>query len=186
MLAEEYEKKEQELQDEIINYLTEYIPIKVSQNIMDASPERKFIFDTYDNKIYVDKIMDRFEVEKKAAQYVGGDNIECNGITITERNKVSTQCTIYGGDIGDDDENRKLGSARIEAMRFIDRISNTANSQFILINPPTCSEKLNRSKPNVDSIITTLTPAGTTYKTSDQETFDLSNGRYSRSVEFVY
>jgi hypothetical protein len=137
MLAEEYEKKEQELQDEIINYLTEYIPIKVSQNIMDASPERKFIFDTYDNKIYVDKIMDRFEVEKKAAQYVGGDNIECNGITITERNKVSTQCTIYGGDIGDDDENRKLGSARIEAMRFIDRISNTANSQFILINPPT-------------------------------------------------
>lgn len=137
MIADEYEKKEKELQEQIIAYLTEYIPIKVSQNIMDASPERKFIFDTFQSKVFVDKIMDRFELEKKAAQYPWADNIICNGITITQRDRVSTQCTIYGGNIGDDDSNRKLWSARIEALRFIERISNTAKSQFIVLNPPT-------------------------------------------------
>lgn len=50
---------------------------------------------------------------------------------------VSTQCTIYGGDIGDDDANRKLGSARLEALRFTDFIANTVESHFVLLNPPT-------------------------------------------------
>ena len=96
MITTEYEKKSKDLQTEIVRYLTEYIPIKVSQNIMDASPERKFIINTYDNKIRLNEIIDKFEEEKKKAQYSGGDNIECSGITVTDRDKVATQCTIYG------------------------------------------------------------------------------------------
>lgn len=136
MITDEYTKKSKELQNEIIKYLTEYIPIKVSQNIMDASPERKFIIDTYDKKILVDQIMEKFEEEKKKAQYVGWDNIECSWITITGKSLVTTQCTIYWWNIWDDDSNRKLGSARIEALRFLDKIGTTSSSQFILLNPP--------------------------------------------------
>lgn len=137
MIATDYEKKSKDFQEELVKYLTEYIPIKVSQNIMDASPERKFILDTFDGKIHLEKIIEKFEEEKKKAQYVNWDNIECNGMTITDRNLVSTQCTIYGWSIGDDDANRKLGSSRIEVLRFLEKIGTTAKSQFVLLNPPT-------------------------------------------------
>jgi hypothetical protein len=137
MLETEYNKKSKDLQVEIIKYLTEYIPIKVSQNIMDASPERKFIIDTFNNKIPVDEIIKKFDEEINNAQYIGGANAECNGISITNQTFLSTQCVIYGSWIGADDSNRKLGSARIEAMRFLEKIGTTAKSQFILLNPPT-------------------------------------------------
>lgn len=137
MIGLDYEKRSKDLQVEIIKYLTEYIPIKVSQNIMDVSPERTFIINTYENKIYVDDIMNKFEDEKRKAQYSGGNNVECNGITISDRTLLSTQCTIYGWDIGDDDSNGKLWSARIMALRFLETIWTTSNSQFIFLNPPT-------------------------------------------------
>ncbi|MBP9779693.1 hypothetical protein KBD33_03680 [Candidatus Gracilibacteria bacterium] len=134
MLRDEYSNKTTDLQNEIVKYLTEYIPIKVSQNIMDASPERKFILDVNENKIPVDEIITRFEDETKSILY---NNTECNGISITDQTLLSSQCVIYGSGIGADDSNRKLGSSRIETMRFLEELGTTANSQFILLNPPT-------------------------------------------------
>ncbi len=137
MIGDEYGKKSIEHQKEVVDYLTEYIPIKVSKNIMDASPERKFIIDTFSNKVFVNKIMEKFEVEKKRSEYSGVPNIECLGITITEKNLLSTQCSIYGSELGNTDSNGWLGSSRIEALRFVEKIGTTVESQFVLLNPPT-------------------------------------------------
>ncbi len=83
------------LEENIITGLTEYIPIKVSASILDASPEKKFIIDTYDNKPHVNEVLEAFSRVKLASQSVSG-NIECNGLTVTNGNSLSTQCTIYG------------------------------------------------------------------------------------------
>lgn len=137
-IKEDYEKKDLDLKESIIEWLSEYIPIKISKNIIEASPEKRFIIDTYDQKIHPDDVINQFaNVLKKATQYTGENNISCNGINITNGDIISTQCTIYGGAIGDDDSNRKLGSARIETLRFTDGIANTIDSHFILLNPPT-------------------------------------------------
>lgn len=137
MIQKDYTEKTDNLKTSMIELLTEYIPIKTSRNIMDASPERKFIFDIYENKIHVDDIMRDFETVKKSSSYAGFSNIVCNGISITNGDSLSTQCTIYWWKIGDDDSNKKLGSARIEALRFLDNLGNTPKSNFILLNPPT-------------------------------------------------
>ncbi len=78
----------------------------------------------------------KFDQVRKTSESSGLDNITCNGISITGDGKISTQCTIYGADIGTDDDQGKLGSARIEALRFLDNISGTNTSGFILLNPP--------------------------------------------------
>jgi hypothetical protein len=70
MIAKEYQDKTANLQANTIDLLTEYIPIKVSKNIMDASPEKKFVFDVFANKIHVDEIMKQFETVKRSASYV--------------------------------------------------------------------------------------------------------------------
>ncbi len=157
MIASDYEKRSKELEWEIIKYLTEYIPIKVSQNIMDASPERTFIINTYENKIYADEIINKFEEEKQKAQYIGGNNVECNGISITDRTLLSTQCVVYGWAVGDDDSNRKLWSARIEALRFLEKIWTTSNSQFVFLNPPTALSIEKTSGEDVNPIFKTRT-----------------------------
>ncbi len=135
-IEKEYNDKTKSLEESTIELLTEYIPIKVSKNIMDASPERRLVFTVFEEKVHVDDIIRDFETIRKTASYVGWNNIECNGLSITNGNMLSTQCTVYGGAIGDDDANKKLWSARIEALRFVDTLSNTPKSRFILMNPP--------------------------------------------------
>lgn len=136
-ISQEYEKKSAELKENILNGLSEYIPIKISKNIIEASPEKRFIIDTYNTKIHPDAVINQFLAALKRAQFSGEKNVECNGINIQDGDTISTQCTIYGGSIGDDDANRKLWSARIETLRFTDAIGNTIESHFILMNPPT-------------------------------------------------
>jgi hypothetical protein len=136
MLKKEYDDRLARLQLEIVTGLTEYIPIKISKNIIDASPERAFILNTFANKVHVDDIIKQFEKIRTSSEYRESPNIECNGISITGGDTLSTQCTIYGGRIGADDSNNRLGSARIEALSFLETMANTARSQFILLNPP--------------------------------------------------
>ena len=136
MIQQDYDSRLARLEDEIITGLTEFIPIKISKNIIDASPEKEFIIDTYENKVHVDDIMSQFEKLRKWASYNNTGNIECNGISITNGDTLSTQCTIFGGEIGADDSNSRFGSARIEALSFLESIANTPKSNFILLNPP--------------------------------------------------
>lgn len=96
MIEKEYTDRSTKLKEEIIIGLTEYIPIKISKNIIDASPEKAFIINTFDNKIYVDDIMKQFEKIRTSSMYGNTENIECNGISITNGDTMSTQCTIYG------------------------------------------------------------------------------------------
>lgn len=136
MIQKEYDEKYTALQESIIVKLNEYIPIKITKNLLASSPEKKFIIDTYKNKVYVDEIIKKFQSVKDSAQDPRRSNIECNGISISNGQNLTTQCTVYGGRIGDDDSNGKLGSARIEALSFLEILGNTASSQFILLNPP--------------------------------------------------
>lgn len=135
-IGQEYSDRQKILQENIITGLTEYIPIKVSASILDASPEKKFIIDTYDTKPHINEVLEAFGRVKLASQSVSG-NIECSGLTVTNGNSLATQCTIYGWDIGDADGNGQIGSARIQAMRFIENIADTSKSSLILENQPT-------------------------------------------------
>jgi hypothetical protein len=138
MIAQEYEEKQKGLQNDIIDILTEYIPVKTSNSIIDASPEKKFVLDTFKNKVHVDDIMKEFnKVVLQAWSKSVKNNIECSGINITNKDTLMTQCTIYGWAIGEDDLNNNFGSARIETLRFTEMLGNTPESHFILINPPT-------------------------------------------------
>lgn len=156
-IAKDYQAQTSDLQWNIIDALAEYIPIKISKNIIDASPEKRFILETFANKIHPDDVMKQFDFILQKAQYTNEKNIDCNGINITHGNTISTQCTIYWWDIGDDDVNRKLGSARIEVLRFTDILSNTIVSHFILMNPPTTLsiEKIGWGSKDIPSIFKT-------------------------------
>lgn len=136
MIETEYNARLKRLKSEIVIWLSDYIPIKISKNIIDTSPEKDFIKNTFEKKVHVDEIMKQFERMRTGAEYGDISNIECNGISITNWDTLSTQCTIYGGKIGADDANNKLWSARIEALSFLENLANTARSQFILLNPP--------------------------------------------------
>ena len=137
VITQTFEKKNEDLQTKIVNKLAEYIPIKITKNLLITSPERTFVIDTYKNKLHMDLIMNQFEEVRKMGKSVVGDNIICSGISITENGALTTQCTIYWGPSGADDENGKLGSARVEALRFSDVLGDTSQSRFIFLNPPT-------------------------------------------------
>jgi hypothetical protein len=137
VIQQEYADKQKILEDNIIDSLTEYIPIKVSSSILDASPEKKFIIDTYDHKPHVNNVLEAFEKVKSNSQSWNGENIKCTGLTVTDGSNLSTQCTIYGGAIGDADTNGQIGSARIRALHFIENLGDTSKSSLILDNEPT-------------------------------------------------
>ncbi len=132
-----FSKKRTDKEQEIVEKLNEYIPIKLTKNILATSPEKKFAEDTFKQKLHMDLVMNKFEEVRNSAKSLMGNNIVCNGLSITGKWDVSTQCAIYGDVSGKDDENGNLGSARIEALRFISTLADTSKSQFILINPPT-------------------------------------------------
>lgn len=117
--------------------MNEYIPIKIAKNLIATSPEKKFIIDTYKNKVRVDITIQKFFELLEKSQYTSIDNIDCKGISIGTDGDLSTLCNIYGKDIGEDDSNGRLGSSRIETISFIDELSNTTKNQFIFLNPPT-------------------------------------------------
>ena len=135
-LEEGYTKRSSDLEISIINKLAEYIPIKITKNLLITSPERAFVIDTYKNKIRMDRIMEQFRDIQRTARSSAGDNIVCNGISITGQGDLTTQCSIYGGPSWSDDENGRLWSARVEALKFTEIISDTSKSKFILLNPP--------------------------------------------------
>lgn len=136
-INKEYTEKKVTLENNIITALTEYIPIKVSASILDASPEKKFILATFDNKPNINKVIEAFDKVISDSQYILWDNISCNGISIKNGYNLSTLCTIYWGDVGNADINWQIGSSRIETLKFIDKIANTAKSSLILENRPT-------------------------------------------------
>lgn len=137
MVQKDYTERLSRLKEEVLVGLTEYIPIKISKNIIDTSPEKSFIINTFANKVHVDAIMSQFEKLRTSSSYSNTNNITCNGISITNGDTLSTQCTVYGAKIGNDNKNGQLGSARLEALTFLENLGNTARSQFILLNPPT-------------------------------------------------
>jgi hypothetical protein len=134
-----YSKKRSDLEENIMTQLSEYIPVKLTKNILLSSPERKFAIDTYKKKIRMDEILEKFEEVRTNSKSVAinTNNIICNGISIIGDGNVTTQCTVYGWASWNDDENGKLGSARIEVLRFVSNLADTSKSQFILLNPPT-------------------------------------------------
>ncbi len=99
MLETIYLEKQKQLETNIVNQLAVYIPIKVSSNIIDASSEKTFIVDTYNNKVDVKNMIEQFETVRKNASSIMSDNIICSGINITDGARLSTQCTVYGGAI---------------------------------------------------------------------------------------
>lgn len=142
IINKEYAEKKTFLENNIIEKLTEFIPIKVSSSILDASPERKFVIATYDTKPNINKVIGAFEDIKYLSKSVSlspsdPNNISCTGLSIKDGVNLSTQCTILGWAIWDDDANGQLGSSRIEALRFIWNISNTYKSSLILNNMQT-------------------------------------------------
>lgn len=137
VIQKEYSEKQKILQESIVEALTEYIPIKVSSSILDASPEKAFIINTYDNKPHVNIVLEAFEKVKANSQSVKGENINCTGLTVTEWINLSTQCTVYGGSVGSNDTNGQVGSARVQALRFIENLADTNKSSLILDTQPT-------------------------------------------------
>lgn len=121
-ITTEYNQKRELLESDMLIKLNEYIPLKITQNILRTSPDKNFVVDTYKNKLHIDEVIARFESVKNSSESSGVHNIECNGIAITGDGKITTQCTVYGGIIGNDDTNGKMGSARIEALRFLDNL----------------------------------------------------------------
>ncbi len=136
VLKKEYTDKKVVLEENIISALTEYIPIKVSANILDASPEKTFVVNTFEKKPHVNLVLDAFEATRKSAQVSSGDNIRCSGITITRGYSLSTQCTVYGGIIGESSSDTQVRSSRIEALQFLEKLGDTHTSSLILENPP--------------------------------------------------
>jgi hypothetical protein len=77
-IADSYGKKKTDIETDIISRLNQYIPIKLTKNILLTSPERKFAIDTYNNKLRVDVIMNKFEEVLTDSKSRLGNNITCN------------------------------------------------------------------------------------------------------------
>lgn len=138
IIENEFNAKTTALEKNIVTQLAVYIPIKVASSASAASKEKSFIEETFKNKVNYNEVMTQFEKVRSESQSVRGNNIICTGATISAGNTLVTQCDIYGGAIGDSDTDaRVIGSSRIETTRFIERLSRTQESHFILENPPT-------------------------------------------------
>ncbi len=60
-IEDSYTKRGSDLEGAIVNKLAEYIPIKITKNLLITSPERAFVIDTYKTKIRMDRIMVQFQ-----------------------------------------------------------------------------------------------------------------------------
>lgn len=130
-------EKTVKLEKDIVEQLFTYIPIKVSIGAAAASSnENSKAKEVYESKVNFNDIVTQFDKIRKTAQSAGLNNIQCQTVSISANNTLTTQCTIFGGEIGANDT-RQLGSSRIETVRFLERLSDTQTSQFILQSPPT-------------------------------------------------
>lgn len=141
-IGKDYVERNKSLEDNILIGLNEYIPIRISWNILDKSPELQFVLSRFASKPHVNDVLDAFEKVRTSAQKIlpqsdNKSNIECTGVSVTEWSILATQCVIYGGDIGSSNINWAIGSARIEALNFMEKIANTTQSSLILYNYPT-------------------------------------------------
>lgn len=130
------EKKYTTLEKTIVEQLSVYIPLKLLGATLDGRMEVKEVKEIFANKVNAADIIAQFERVKKSAQSPVMQNIFCTQMTITNATTLTVQCDIYGGEIGETD-GRTLGSSRIEAIRFIERLSVTETSGFLLETPPT-------------------------------------------------
>lgn len=156
-----YKEKTKELQSQIVNQLSIYIPVKISSNAALNSPENTFITEKFNNKVNINAVISQFDKIRMSSQSpaVSTGNIECDSVNITGGNLLSVQCEVFGGDIGDTDTDGQLGSSRIEATRFLRRLAATTESQFIMETPPTSlSVEDVSTKENISAEFKTLTP----------------------------
>lgn len=71
MVQAEYTKKNQEQNTALIDILSLYIPIKVSENLLDASSEKQFIVDTFEKKSDINAIVQQFKKMTEYSQSTG-------------------------------------------------------------------------------------------------------------------
>ena len=83
-IEDSYTRKNTDLEENIVDKLSEYIPIKITRSLLVNSPERAFVEKTYASKLKMDEIMNQFEAVRKSARSLVGDNIVCNGISIAD------------------------------------------------------------------------------------------------------
>ncbi len=134
MVQKEYKEKNKKQDAAIVDVLSFYIPVKVSENLLDTSPEKKFVVNTFKNKSDINAIIQKFKEMTEYSQNSGKKHIVCTGINIKDGDTLSTQCNVYGMNMWDDSP---LNSARIEALKFTEFLADTNRSQFILTHPPT-------------------------------------------------
>lgn len=130
------EKKYTTLEKNIVEQLSVYLPIKLLSTTLHDRLEVKEAKKIFTNKVNATEIIEQFEKVRKAAQSPNMQNVVCNQMNIQNGNTLTVQCEVYGGNVGDVD-NRALGSSRIEAIRFIEQLSATEMSGFLLETPPT-------------------------------------------------
>ncbi len=133
-IQQDYKIKNKEQDRSIVEALSEYIPLKVSENLIDTSPEKNFIVNTFKNKADINAIMQTFKGATEYAQNIKKKHIICTGINIKNGDTLETQCDVYGMKMG---ETNPVSSARLEALKFAEFLADTNRSQFILTNPPT-------------------------------------------------
>lgn len=97
----DYQVKITALTEETIKYLNEYLPIKISKNLLATSPEKAFIVKTFQRKLDVRKIMQEFYTAVDISQWNKAKNIICTGVSITQAGNVTSQCTVYGMGVGE-------------------------------------------------------------------------------------
>ena len=95
-IASVYTQKKKELEEDIVVKLNEYIPIKLTKNILLTSPERQFTIQRYKNKMHMDEVLQKFDEVQNMSKSLSRNNISCNGISITGDGNITTQCTVYG------------------------------------------------------------------------------------------
>lgn len=167
IIKEEFDNKTTALENEIVSKLSSYLPIKLSSNNINEK-EQEFIKKTFEDKISIKNIMDDFNKVIDKAQTKG--NISCKNMSINNIWTINVQCEILGWEIGA--KSIKTGtrvdlwSSRIEASNFIMILSQTAKTNFILINPPTILsvENISNKKSDVPSLFQTRTNINLTMK----------------------
>lgn len=156
-IANDVAERTKKLEKDIVEQLALYIPLKISTAAANASAESTKAREVYSQKVNANEIISQFNKIRKKAQSAGIENIICDSMNISDNNKISVQCSAYGNAIGASDI-RQLGSSRIEAISFLERLSDTQNSQFILNTPPTTlSVESTEKQENVPAIYKTKT-----------------------------
>lgn len=134
MIEKSTDKEKKTLENQIAERLEIYLPIKIQQGSLFA-PEQKLIDTLLKKRMSMLDIMSNFE-EMELAANAWNNNIECTGIQITSKWLLNTRCKIFGERLWQIGETGNIGSARIEAMKFIDILWKPIESHFIVTTPP--------------------------------------------------